>query len=37
MKLVYTTDGELKDDMRDYIQETVKEFPEEVNGRANTP
>ena len=37
MKHVYTTYGELKVNMRDYIQETVKEFPEEVSGRENTP
>ena len=37
MKLVYAIDGELKVDMIDYIQENIKEFPEELSGRANTP
>ena len=37
MKLVYTTDRELKVNMRDGIQETVKNFPEELSGKANTP
>ena len=36
MKLIYTSEGELKIDMQDYIQETLKEFPEELNGNIST-
>ena len=37
MKLIYTQSGKLEVDMRDYIQETIKEFPDELNGKSNTP
>jgi hypothetical protein len=37
MKLVYNDDGTVTIDMKDYVNEIIEEFPEEFNGKANTP
>ena len=35
--LVHTNDGKLQVDMREYIEEMLLEFPEEISGSSRTP